>query len=948
MKTRLICLILLPVLFGVSIANAGTILLVSDNAFSGTGNTRSGDPELEFQAFLQGLGHTVIRATGSGSSAQFRGAGGPAAAAAAGADLIIISRCTDSGQYNFATAWNEIATPILSFAPHMARGGTGGGARWRWFNSEGIDQNNATSLLFALPDHPIVQGLATDIYNSPGSSLGRVNVSAAGNGTIVARAPDNDIAIVVWETGTEFYTGAGQFAGHRRVFFAGLRYHETNPDVTPNRPFVFGDYSENGKELIARAVTFAMTGAVGPVPPRIEDVSPTNRTRFHPANQGISFRVTSTGDPIPVGNISLVLNGVDMSANLNIGGTDLNRTVTFSNLEANVVYNAVITTSNARGVERTLEFQFDTIDVVDVVIIEAEDYNFEEDGDCDPPFQFSVEMGGGYIAQPFPGSYRNKLGSPGIDYSDSATTSGDPAINTYRHCDMVATPVSSDAKRQQYLAVGEEEYDVAQIVTGDWMNYTREFIPGNYRVYLRTLSAAPARIALSRVTGNRFFGNQSTMRLGTFEVAPTAGAYHYSPLLHAGTQEPLILAISAEDTFRLTALAGHSSLRLNYFVFTPTDEQPTLLGPMISSQSPAPGATDVRATAPITVSIINRVATAELSSIQLRVNGADVTGLAQITSENGSVNIRYLPAQGFAYGSTQTVNLSFQDNLGNPDSSEWSFAVRPTEIMVLLVLLNPAALNASDSGIKARLESLGYTVTTVADAASQTAHAVNKDMVIVSSTVGSGAVNVKFRDVPIPVINWEQALQDDFMMTIDSGDFRGTLGNQTSLNIVLPDHPLAAGLQAGTHVILTTPQTYSWGVPDENAAVIATLADNPARALIYAYEPGSSMIGNFVAPARRIHLFLEDNTFAALNEAGLRLFDAAVAYALQQDEDPIPPQFGATTLVDGQVQLNWTGTGRLQEAPEVTGTWTDVTPAPTGNSYSVPASGPRKFFRLVR
>jgi hypothetical protein len=202
--------------------------------------------------------------------------------------------------------------------------------------------------------------------------------------------------------------------------------------------------------------------------------------------------------------------------------------------------------------------------------------------------------------------------------------------------------------------------------------------------------------------------------------------------------------------------------------------------------------------------------------------------------------------------------------------------------------------------------------------------------------------------VTIPVINWEQALQDDFMMTIDSGDFRGTLGNQTSLNIVLPDHPLAAGLQAGTHVILTTPQTYSWGVPDENAAVIATLADNPARALIYAYEPGSSMIGNFVAPARRIHLFLEDNTFAALNEAGLRLFDAAVAYALQQDEDPIPPQFGATTLVDGQVQLNWTGTGRLQEAPEVTGTWTDVTPAPTGNSYSVPASGPRKFFRLVR
>jgi hypothetical protein len=927
--------LLLALLFASNpLHGSGTIMIVTDRQDLEAGT-------LGLAGYLRSLGYDVE--VNAGNPSEFRGSLDAAKIARLEAkDLVIVHRATDSGQFNPNTAtrdaWNSLDVPMLLMSAFLARSAP---ARWNWADGDQSARATFTDHVFQVPDHPIVAGLTTSMFDAP-RNLNVLASMGVGTGTVVASAPGSGASIAVWPEPNgqtlPFRSGPETYRA-RRVFFALHNYHEAG---------AWTDISENGKELIARAVTFTMTGAVGPVPPRIEDVSPTNNTRFLAANEGISFRVTSTGEPIPAGNISLVLNGIDVTASLNVGGTELNRTVTFSHLEANVVYHAVITVSNVSGAERTFEFRFDTIDVVDVVIVEAEDYNFESDGDCDPPFIFYVELGGGYLAQPFPGSYRNRLGSPEIDFLDNATTFGDPVLNAYRHCDAVATTISSDVKRQEYDATGEEEYDVAQIATGDWMNYTREFLPGNYRVYLRASSAGPAQIAFSRVTGDPSVRNQSTLWLGTFEVAATAGAYEYVPVFNAGTQEPLIISISGVDTFRLTALAGHSSLLLNYFVFVPTSEEATVLGPMVSSRSPAPGEVDVRHTTPISVTIANRLIGVNPGSIELRVNDQDVTGSAQISSEEGAVVITFLPPGGFAFGSTQSVNLSFEDASGNPLSTEWSFTVRPTEVMVLFVLLNPGAMNASDSGIKARLESFGYTVISVADGASQTAHAANKDLVVVSSTIGSGAVNVKFRDVTIPVINWEQALQDDFMMTLDDGAFRGTIVTQTSLNIVNPDHPLAAGLEMGTHQIVTAAQTYSWGVPNENAAVVATLVDNPDRALIYAYEPGSSMIGDFVAPARRIHLFLEDNTFAVLNEAGLRLFDAAIAYALQQDGDPAPPEFAAPTIVDGEIQLSWTGTGRLQEAPDVTGDWTDVTPAPAGNSYSAPAAGARKFFRLVR
>ncbi len=64
-----------------------------------------------------------------------------------------------------------------------------------------------------------------------------------------------------------------------------------------------------------------------------------------------------------------------------------------------------------------------------------------------------------------------------------------------------------------------------------------------------------------------------------------------------------------------------------------------------------------------------------------------------------------------------------------------------------------------------------------------------------------------------------------------------------------------------------------------------------------------------------------------------------------------PPKFNAPTFSGGQARLSWTGTGRLQEASALSnaaGTWADVTPQPTGTTYSTAPGGAQKFYRLVR
>ncbi|WP_323120339.1 hypothetical protein [Burkholderia alba] len=184
-----------------------------------------------------------------------------------------------------------------------------------------------------------------------------------------------------------------------------------------------------------------------------------------------------------------------------------------------------------------------------------------------------------------------------------------------------------------------------------------------------------------------------------------------------------------------------------------------------------------------------------------------------------------------------------------------------------------------DERAKSHLEARGYAVRLV-DQAQPAGAAADADLVIISSTVASKQVANGWRTLAKPLLTWENDLLDDLAMTgkRHDADF-GETGKERYLWIVNAPHPIAAGLPAGTANVYGKQASMSWGKPGLGAAIIATVYGQPDKAAIFAYETGATMDYESLAPARRVMVFLNNDTFTNLSPQGLALFDAAVDWA---------------------------------------------------------------------
>ena len=137
------------------------------------------------------------------------------------ADLIIVGRDTNSGDYSDSddiTQWNSITTPIILHAAHIARS-----SRWQWIDTDSYNDSLPLAMEAVDISHPVFNGVTLDNNNqvaviNEASSF--VSITDAGNGKLIAKRADNDeLWIVEWEEGQEFYAGSGQIAASRRMFF---------------------------------------------------------------------------------------------------------------------------------------------------------------------------------------------------------------------------------------------------------------------------------------------------------------------------------------------------------------------------------------------------------------------------------------------------------------------------------------------------------------------------------------------------------------------------------------------------------------------------------------------------------------------------------------------------------------------------------------------------------
>jgi hypothetical protein len=205
-------------------------------------------------------------------------------------------------------------------------------------------------------------------------------------------------------------------------------------------------------------------------------------------------------------------------------------------------------------------------------------------------------------------------------------------------------------------------------------------------------------------------------------------------------------------------------------------------------------------------------------------------------------------------------------------------AAKTSTAVLVMQQRGPSA--ATDLKVRDHLASLGFTVR-LADQGADPASARDADLVVISSSESLKDVKPGWRTLAVPLVTWENDLLDDLAMTgkRHDADF-GEAEKERFVWIVNAPQAMAAGLPAGIANVYVKQAPMGWGKPGLGATTIATIYGQPEKAAVFGYEAGATMDYETLAPARRVMLFLGNDGFSNVSPAGLRLFDAAINWAV--------------------------------------------------------------------
>ena len=384
----------------------------------------------------------------------------------------------------------------------------------------------------------------------------------------------------------------------------------------------------------------------GPSPSAISGLTP-DGTKFFNTDTSLSFTVTSAstgGAPLPTNptnGVKVVVNGVDMSANLQFGGTPTALTVSLPGLTTNFFYNISITVSNSAGLLTTANPVFDTLTPVFIVPVETFDYT-----------------NGQFIQNPIPtptnyvDSYFGRAGTFGVDmwtYNGTGVLPGGSTLipNYPNRADgNEAFEVSSDLQLPLYAAANDPRVynvDFSYNNAGNWYNYTRNPWPsGNYEVYARISGGQGAGAELLNiVTSGYGSSTQRTNNLGQFYLANGTDwtKYYWIPLTDLDGNLVPVNVPAGRQTLQLCSspIAGVNVISFIFVPFPTTGVPPT-----VNNIAPANGTVFADASAGFSFSTSAGLGGAPInaSGIHLSVNGADVTSSLNI-SGTGPYNVNY-------------------------------------------------------------------------------------------------------------------------------------------------------------------------------------------------------------------------------------------------------------------------------------------------------------------
>lgn len=270
----------------------------------------------------------------------------------------------------------------------------------------------------------------------------------------------------------------------------------------------------------------------------------------------------------------------------------------------------------------------------------------------------------------------------------------------------------------------------------------------------------------------------------------------------------------------------------------------------------------------------------------LSVQFTDTSTVPGITSwlwefGDGSTSTEQNPSHTYTDDGLYTVRLNVTGSTGLSIEEKRSLirvGVVP-RIAFIGVQIPPTA---ADDAIAHELEHLGYDVTVYDDEPtnrpSAAQIAVQSELVIVSSTITSANIAGEFRNQPVPMIFWENALLRPGRESLTDN---GTVISATSINIINNLHPITQGFAAGTRQVFSssTNMSVATGNAGPGTLTLARRAGSLDGAIVVA-DAGATVADGYITPARRVFMFFEDTSWLVANADARTLLERAVCWAM--------------------------------------------------------------------
>ncbi len=294
--------------------------------------------------------------------------------------------------------------------------------------------------------------------------------------------------------------------------------------------------------------------------PSITQVYPDGKTFFQNTNK-LVFKASGPY-AINTGNIQLTLNGVDVSSNLVFTGSSLSWNGSYTGLQPNLPYSAVIKVTDVNGGSFSYIANFDTFASTNFTW-EAEDFDFNNGQFIDNPIVSANPQANCYFQIGF------VFGTPAVVGVDLTTTDTAGAeLFDYRIAESCGTATNQDIVRSQFSAAGTQDYYVGWWTAPQWINYTRTFPANSYYIYARMAAASGTTFNLTNdlVTGGWGTSNQTSQVLGIFKgTGKGFQGWQWVQLSNTNGQ-PVKVSLSGTNTLKMTAGA---SINANFYMLVP-------------------------------------------------------------------------------------------------------------------------------------------------------------------------------------------------------------------------------------------------------------------------------------------------------------------------------------------------------------------------------------------